>query len=248
MTILTGDCRHHAGTRPVRSDPRRSAPWRHVARLGPSGRRRWTARARDALSPTGSLWVFGPLRCSSWRRPTASPTLVCASRRKSSGRNRTAPASTPIASSACMNWPSSSIQPRRRGATSTMMCRRRPMRRRAPRGASNVRRIPAGSMPATISAMTAGQGSCARHLRAQLSWSRRSDPTEKPSALLEIRSARVVRARRSGRRLVRRFRRGRESLPLSGRHYLGCEIDAAMAERARARIAAVLPFHGGGAA
>ncbi len=35
---------------------------------------------------------------------------------------------------------------------------------------------------------------------------------------------------------------------LTGRRYLGCEIDAAMAERARARIAAVLPLHGGGAA
>lgn len=33
-----------------------------------------------------------------------------------------------------------------------------------------------------------------------------------------------------------------------GRRYLGCEIDAAMAERVRARIAAVLPFHTGGAA
>ena len=39
-----------------------------------------------------------------------------------------------------------------------------------------------------------------------------------------------------------------EACRLSGRRYLGCEIDAAMAERARARIAAVLPFHDGGAA
>lgn len=35
---------------------------------------------------------------------------------------------------------------------------------------------------------------------------------------------------------------------LSGRRHLGREIDAAMAERARARIASVPPFHDGGGA
>ena len=35
---------------------------------------------------------------------------------------------------------------------------------------------------------------------------------------------------------------------LCGRRNFGCEIDAVMAERVRARIAAVLPFHTGGAA
>lgn len=33
---------------------------------------------------------------------------------------------------------------------------------------------------------------------------------------------------------------------LSGRRYIGCEIDPDMAARARARIATVLPFHDGG--
>lgn len=39
-----------------------------------------------------------------------------------------------------------------------------------------------------------------------------------------------------------------EARRLSGRRHLGCEIDAAIAERAHARIASVLPFHDGGAA
>ena len=34
-----------------------------------------------------------------------------------------------------------------------------------------------------------------------------------------------------------------EACRLSGRRYIGCEIDPDMAERARTRIATVLPFH-----
>jgi site-specific DNA-methyltransferase (adenine-specific) len=39
-----------------------------------------------------------------------------------------------------------------------------------------------------------------------------------------------------------------EACRLSGRRYLGCEIDGQMAERARARLAALLPFPVGGGA
>lgn len=39
-----------------------------------------------------------------------------------------------------------------------------------------------------------------------------------------------------------------EARRLSGRRHLDCEIDAAMAERARARIASVLQFQDGGGA
>ncbi|WP_054312381.1 site-specific DNA-methyltransferase [Mesorhizobium sp. 1M-11] len=73
-------------------------------------------------------------------------------------------------------------------------------------------------------------------------------PTEKPSPLLEI----LIRTSCPEGGLVGDWFAGSgsagEACRLSGRRYLGCEIDAAMADRARARIAAVLPFHDGGGA
>ncbi|MCQ8279984.1 site-specific DNA-methyltransferase [Acetobacteraceae bacterium KSS8] len=73
-------------------------------------------------------------------------------------------------------------------------------------------------------------------------------PTEKPAALLEI----LVRTSCPPGALVGDWFAGSgavgEACRLTGRRYLGCEIDAAMAERAQARIAGVLPFdHGAGA-
>jgi site-specific DNA-methyltransferase (adenine-specific) len=73
-------------------------------------------------------------------------------------------------------------------------------------------------------------------------------PTEKPSGLIEI----LIRTSCPPSGLVGDWFAGSgaagEACQLSGRRYLGCEIDADMAERARARISALLPFHGGGAA
>lgn len=73
-------------------------------------------------------------------------------------------------------------------------------------------------------------------------------PTEKPSGLIEI----LIRTSCPEGGLVGDWFAGSgaagEACRLSGRRYVGCEIDAGMAERARARIAAVLPFHDGGAA
>ena len=72
-------------------------------------------------------------------------------------------------------------------------------------------------------------------------------PTEKPSALLEI----LIRTSCPEGGLVGDWFAGSgaagEACRLSGRRYIGCEIDPDMAERARARIATVLPFHDGGA-
>lgn len=69
-------------------------------------------------------------------------------------------------------------------------------------------------------------------------------PTEKPSALLEI----LIRTSCPAGGLVGDWFAGSgaagEACQLAGRRYLGCEIDADMAERARARIAAVLPLGG----
>ena len=72
-------------------------------------------------------------------------------------------------------------------------------------------------------------------------------PTEKPSALLEI----LIRTSCPEGGLVGDWFAGSgaagEACRLSARRYIGCEIDPEMAERARARIATVLPFHDGGA-
>lgn len=67
-------------------------------------------------------------------------------------------------------------------------------------------------------------------------------PTEKPSGLLEI----LIRTSCPKGGLVGDWFAGSgaggEACRLSGRRYLGCEIDADMAERARVRVSGVLPF------
>lgn len=71
---------------------------------------------------------------------------------------------------------------------------------------------------------------------------RATHPTEKPVFLLEI----LIRTSCPPGGLVGDWFAGSgaagEACRLIGRRYLGCEIDAAMAERARVRIASVLPF------
>ena len=63
MTILTGDCRHlmpaHGPFDLILADP----PYGDTSLAWDRRVDGWIARARDALSPAGSLWVFGSLRC-----------------------------------------------------------------------------------------------------------------------------------------------------------------------------------------
>ncbi|WP_234190166.1 site-specific DNA-methyltransferase [Shinella sp. NM-101] len=72
-------------------------------------------------------------------------------------------------------------------------------------------------------------------------------PTEKPAPLLEI----LIRTSCPQGGLVGDWFAGSgaagEACRLTGRRYLGCEIDPVMADKARARIAAVLPLGGGAA-
>ena len=69
-------------------------------------------------------------------------------------------------------------------------------------------------------------------------------PTEKPVDLLEI----LIRTSCPPGGLVGDWFAGSgavgEACRLTGRHYVGCEIDPAMAARAGVRLAAVLPFNG----
>ncbi len=61
--VLTGDCRALMPAHgPFDLIHRRSALWRHLARLGPARRRLAVARACRSRSRR-SLWVFGSLRC-----------------------------------------------------------------------------------------------------------------------------------------------------------------------------------------
>jgi site-specific DNA-methyltransferase (adenine-specific) len=73
-------------------------------------------------------------------------------------------------------------------------------------------------------------------------------PTEKPAALIEI----LIRTSCPEGGLVGDWFAGSgvagEACRLTGRRYLGCEIDPDMAERARSRIAGVLSFCAGGGA
>lgn len=73
-------------------------------------------------------------------------------------------------------------------------------------------------------------------------------PTEKPVALIDI----MVRTSCPEGGLVGDWFAGSgavgEACRLAGRRYLGCEIDGAMAEKARARLPALLPFPMGGSA
>ena len=72
-------------------------------------------------------------------------------------------------------------------------------------------------------------------------------PTEKPSVLLEI----LIRTSCPEGGLLGDWFAGSgaagEACRLSARRYIGCEIDPDMAERARSRLASLLPFPGGGA-
>ena len=63
MTILTGDCREempwHAPFDMILADP----PYGDTSLAWDRRVEGWIALARAALRPTGSLWVFGSLRC-----------------------------------------------------------------------------------------------------------------------------------------------------------------------------------------
>ena len=70
-------------------------------------------------------------------------------------------------------------------------------------------------------------------------------PTEKPVALLEI----LIRTNCPAGGLVGDWFAGSgaagEACRMTGRRYIGCELDPGMADRARSRLAEVLPFHMG---
>lgn len=247
MTILTGDCRHlmpaHGPFDLILAEPPygdTSLAWdRRV-----DGR---ITRARDALRPTGSLWVFGSLRCfmataesfadAGWR---IAQEIVW---EKQNGSSFHADRFKRVHELAVQFYPIETpwrdiyndVQTTPDATARTARRKQRP---------PHTGQIDAGH----YLSHDGGPRLMRSVIYVRNCHGRAIHPTEKPSALLEI----LIRTSCPQGALVGDWFAGSgvagEACRLSGRRYLGCEIDAAMAERARTRITAVLPFYGGDSA
>lgn len=230
--ILSGDCRDRM---PARSfdDPRRS-PLRGTHRSPGIAASRAGWRSRAALLLTGSMWVFGSLRsfmATADRFADAGLRLAQEDRLGEAERQRFS--CGPL--QAAMRAGRPVLSAGHRGATSTTTSRPRPMRRpaRCTAKATSSPYRPYRRRP-LCQPRRRGRASCARSSTCATAMAARSCPTEKPSSLLEI----LIRTSCPEGGLVDDWFAGSgsagEAYRLSGRRYIGCEIDADMAERARA--------------
>lgn len=247
MTILTGDCREimpaHGPFDLIIADPPygdTSLAWdRRVAG--------WLSLARAALRPTGSLWVFGSLRCFMatadqyadagfqlaqevvWEKQNGSGFHADRFKRVHELAVQFYPAETP--------WRLifNTVQ------TTSDATARAVRRKRRPTHMGN---IEAGHYVSH----DGGPRLMRSVIFARNCHGRAIHPTQKPVGLLEI----LIRTSCPPGGLVGDWFAGSgavgEACRLTGRRYLGCEIDPEMAERARARLAAVLPFESEGTA
>ncbi|MCP9626480.1 site-specific DNA-methyltransferase [Rhodopseudomonas palustris] len=247
MTVLTGDCRAlmpaHAPFDLILADP----PYGDTSLAWDRRVDGWLQLARAALAPTGSLWVFGSLRSF---MATANRFTEAGLRyaqeivwEKQNGSGFHADRFKRVHELAAQFYPAASpwrdiyndVQTTPDATARTVRRKRRP---------PHTGHIDVGHY--------ISQDGGPRLMRSVITvrncHGRAIHPTEKPSALLEI----LIRTSCPVGGLVGDWFAGSgaagEACRLSGRRYLGCEIDAAMAERARSRIAAVLPFHDGAGA
>lgn len=247
MTILTGDCRDlMPGRGPfdmILADPPygdTSLAWdRRVAG--------WIALARAALTPTGSLWVFGSLRhFMATADQFADAGLQIAQEivwEKQNGSSFHADRFKRVHELAVQFYPAET--PWRdiyNDVQTTLDATARTVRRK-------MRPPHTGHIDAGHHVSHDGGPRLMRSvIYLRNCHGRAIHPTEKPSALLEI----LIRTSCPEGGLVGDWFAGSgaagEACRLSGRRYLGCEIDTDMAEKARARIASVLPFDGKGRA
>lgn len=207
----------------------------------------WIALAREALSPTGSIWVFGSLRCFMatadrfadaglriaqeiiWEKQNGSGFHADRFKRVHELAVQFYRAETP--------WRDiyNAVQTTPDATARTVRRKRRP---------PHTGHIDAGHYVSH----DGGPRLMRSVIYVRNCHGRAIHPTEKPSALLEI----LIRTSCPEGGLVGDWFAGSgaagDACRLSGRRYLGCEIDPDMADRARSRIAAVLPFHTGGAA
>jgi site-specific DNA-methyltransferase (adenine-specific) len=245
MTILTGDCREimpaHGPFDLIIADP----PYGDTSLAWDRQVDGWISLARDALQPTGSLWVFGSLRCFMataiyfaaaglrvaqeiiWEKQNGCSFHADRFKRVHELAVQFYRAETP--------WRSiyNDVQTMPDATPRTVRRKQRPPQT----GQIDVSHyVSCDGGPRLMRSVI-----YVRNCRG-----RAIHPTEKPPALLEI----MIHTSCPEGGLVGDWFAGSgstgEACRLSGRRYLGCEIDAAMAERARARIAA-LPFRDGDA-
>jgi len=247
MTILTGDCRDlmpaHGPFDLILANP----PYGDTSLAWDRRVEGWITRAREALHPTGTLWVFGSLRCfMATANRFADAGLRIAQEivwEKQNGSSFHADRFKRVHELAVQFYPTETpwrdiyndVQTTPDATARTARRKQRP---------PHTGQIDAGH----YLSYDGGPRLMRSVIYVRNCHGRAIHPTEKPSALLEI----LIRTSCPAGGLVDDWFAGSgaagEACRLSGRRYLGCEIDAVMAERARTRIATLLPFHGGGAA
>jgi len=247
VTILAGDCRElmpaHGPFDMIIADP----PYGDTSLAWDRRVEGWLPLALAALGRTGSLWVFGSLRCFMatadrfadaglryaqeivWEKQNGSGFHADRFKRVHELAVQFYRAETP--------WRDiyNDVQTTPDAVARTVRRKRRP---------PHTGHIDAGYY--------ISQDGGPRIMRSVIyirnAHGRAIHPTEKPTSLLEI----LIRSSCPEGGLVGDWFAGSgaagEACRLSGRHYIGCELDANMAALARAHIAAVLPLHGGGPA
>lgn len=246
MTVLTGDCREempwHAPFAMILADP----PYGDTSLAWDRRVEGWLELARAALAPTGSMWVFGSLRffmttgeqfrTAGWKY---AQEIVW---EKTGGTGFQSDRFKRV-HELCVQfyiegepWGRvyNDVQTTPDAVARSFLRRKKPAH--------------SGEIGASYYHKEAGGPRIMRSVILQKNCRGRAiHPTEKPVPLLEI----LIRTSCPEGGLVGDWFAGSgaagEACRLSGRRYLGCEIDPDMAERARARIATVLPFHDGGA-
>jgi site-specific DNA-methyltransferase (adenine-specific) len=245
--VLTGDCRALMPThRPfdlIVADP----PYGDTSLAWDRRADGWLPLAHAALNPSGSMWVFGSLRCfmataaalhdAGWKY---AQEIVWEKQNGSSfhadrfKRVHELVAQFYRADTAWANI-YNDVQTTSDATARTVRRKQRP---------PHTGHIEAGHYVSE----DGGPRLMRSVIYARNAHGRAIHPTEKPSGLIEI----LIRTSCPPDGLVGDWFAGSgaagEACRLSGRRYLGCEIDPDMAERARSRIAGVLPFRDGGAA
>lgn len=244
MTVLTGDCRDlmpaHAPFDLIVADP----PYGDTSLAWDRRVDGWLPLARDALRPSGSLWVFGSLRCFMvtadrfadaglryaqeivWEKQNGSGFHADRFKRVHELAVQFYRAETP--------WRAiyNDVQTTPDATARTVRRKQRPPH--------------TGHIEACHYVSHDGGPRLMRSvIYVRNCHGRAIHPTEKPVGLLEA----LIRTSCPPGGLVGDWFAGSgaagEACRLAGRRYLGCEIDAGMAQRARDRLAAILPFSDG---
>ncbi|KQT62063.1 MULTISPECIES: DNA-methyltransferase [unclassified Aureimonas] len=242
--VVTGDCRAvmptHGPFDMILADP----PYGDTSLAWDRRVEGWLPLARHALKPSGSLWVFGSLRLfMATADHFADAGLRYAQeivweKQNGSGfhADRFKRVHELVAQFYAAEAPWSGIYNDVQ-TTSDALARTVRRRRRPP----HTGHIDAGHYVSE----DGGPRLMRSVIHVRNAHGRAIHPTEKPSSLLEI----LIRTSCPPGGLLGDWFAGSgaagEACRLSGRRYLGCEIDAAIAEKARARIGAVLPLGGG---